>query len=201
MEAGILQKTLKNSKNIAIVADTLCGEDSLCASISLMELIKEFLVSLEGFVVSVYLIGEIPPKCEKLLEDTKVYQKIGVRTLNITLQVNSADKILYDFEKENKKFNFSLVGFKGSKKDIIKNTKYVVTKEKIDFVIGLGFKSESDLEAKIPYTKKIHDKHIFNTETMKSKSLCDGVFDMFCKEGIHPSSVASKAFFTYFSQN
>lgn len=201
MEAGILQKALKSSRNIAIIADVTSSADSLCASIALMEIVREFLASSENFIISVYYLGDIPQVCEKLLADTKIYQKIGVRTLNIMLPIKEVDKILYNFEKESTEFKFSLVGFKGKAAGVIKNTKYKIESEKIDFIIGVGFKSESHLEKQVPYAKKIPNKHIFNKENMKSKSLCDGIFDIFCKEGIRPSQVASKAFFTYFSQN
>ena len=189
---------LEKSKNVGVVANADFALDALCAAVGLSELIKVFLESLEDYVVSVYYLENLPHGADIITDKVKIFNKIGEKTLYIRFPSKGVEKVQYDLDETKKRFQLSLVGFKGS----IKNKKAVEMKEErehFDMLVGVGFKDEEEFFKKVPYAKKADKTFVFNKENLEGISLTEGVIDLFFKEKVKPSHNASLAFFTALS--
>lgn len=191
-------KDLKDSSNIAVIANTPNGLDALCASIGIRELIYSFLKDKDDFSVEVYYLDNLPHGSEVFEKDIKIYNKIGEKTLKINFPTEKTEKIQYNFDEKSKKFEIQLVGFKGSLEDNKSQVDFKVDTETFDLVVGVGFKSDSSLFEAVPYVKDV-PAFIFNRKNMQGDTLCNGVIDLYFKEKVVPSKLASLAFFTALS--
>ncbi|HHH14121.1 MAG TPA: hypothetical protein ENJ78_00245 [candidate division WWE3 bacterium] len=185
--------------NIAIIANPSMGLDALCASIGLKELIKLSLKDKKQDIsIDIYYLATLPFGAEILRDKAKVKNKLGEKSLEIEFPAESLEKVLYDYNQEKKSFKISLVGFKG-KKPLKKEISFKEVKEEFDLMIGLGFKDIKEFERYHTEIKSTSKKEVFNKENLKSKSLTEGIMDLFYSEKIKPSKTASVAFFTYLS--
>lgn len=195
---GDFTTNLKKSSNIAVIANTEYGAESLCASVALSEMIYKFLEKESDYLVSIYYLDTLPIGINNLAKKIKIYNKIGEKTLYVSFKANGVEKITYNLVEETNNFEIGLVGYTGKKnvKDIL-NTR--VEEENIEMVVGVGFDSEEDLEKKVKYTKKISKKFVFNKKNLNGDTLVDGALDLFLREKVKPSKLASLAFSTYYS--
>ncbi len=184
--------------NIAIIANPLNGLDSLCASIALKELIKSAIPKNRNISVDIYYLDNLPFGSEILKDTSKIKNNLGEKSLEITFPTTNTSKVTYNYEQKAKVFKINLIGFEG-KIPLKKDIKFKEVKETFDLIIGMGFKDIKNFEE---YHKEIETakrKEIFNIKNLNSKSLTEGIMDLFYKEKIKPNKTASLAFFTYLS--
>ena len=91
-----------------------------------------------------------------------------------------------------------LVGFKGKKpvKDLFK---ILEEEEHYEMVVGVGFIDNKEFIEAVPFIKKIENQFLFNRTNLIGYTLGDGVMDLFLKEKIKLTKLASLAFVTYYS--
>lgn len=189
---------LKNSKNIAIIANGNKGLESFCAGVALLELVNTFLSKTDGFSVSLFYLSSLPIGSEVLSKKVKVKTKIGEKTVYIKFPIESVSKVTYDWDDSEKEFTVGLVGVKGKtvKKDKVH---FIEQREKFDMCIGVGFTNEENFVKQIPYVKKSKHLFVFNNKNLEGANLVDGVIQLYFSENVKPNDVASLAFFTFLS--
>lgn len=187
---------LKSSKNIAIIADTKKGLEALCSSIALKEIVDIFLKNEEGFVVTLYYLSSLPKEVGELQNRVKINTTIGEQTLYVRFKSKGIKKVLYDYNEKKQQFELGVVGFKGEANS--KSVSYNLEKERVDMALGVGFLSESDFKVKVPYIKTCENIFVFNKTVLNSKTLINGIMELYTKEGIDFTNLASLSFFTYF---
>lgn len=193
-----LTTNLKKSTNIAIVANFKLGLESLCASVSLSEIIAKF-IGVEGhYALSIYYLDVYPAGCEELTKKVKIYNKIGEKTLYIKFPVKSVEKVTYRLIENDTYFELGLVDFKG-KKPVNKTLSIWEDRERIEMLVGVGFENEAELEKLVPYSKKIINKFLFNKSNLRGDNLVSGVMELFLREGVTPTNIAGLASSIYYS--
>lgn len=195
---GDFTNNLKKSTNIAIIANDKLGLESLCASIALSEIINKFLETETDFVVSIYFLSDLPKEFESIKDKIKVFNKIGEKTLYLKFSAETVEKVIYNIIDNTKEFELGLVGFKG-KKPAKESLSIREEEEKFEMVVGVGFENTEEFEKNVPYVRKIENKFVFNKTNLIGETLVDGVMDLFLKEKVKPTKIASLAFATYYS--